>query len=110
MIIPKSARIPDEKIRDYLLRYQEKSDKSKFLALAGYTLSDYKLLIEDIREQFLPGEAVLQELTEDGELYRLRGTLTGPNGKQLQIRTVWLVEDEEGPRFITLVPDKIRRQ
>ena len=81
MIIHKSARIPIEKIRDYLLRPQVKSDKSKFLGLAGYSLNNYEQLIEDIREQLLPGEGTLQERTEDGALYRVRGTLTGPNGK-----------------------------
>ncbi len=109
MIIPKSASIPDAKVRDYLLKPQAKSDKSKFLGLAGYTKQDYQLLIEHIRGRLLPGEAVLQERTEDGELYRLRGSLTGPNGTQLMVRTVWLVEKGEGPRFITLVPDNIRR-
>jgi hypothetical protein len=109
MTIPQSARIPDQKVRDYLLVPQAKSDKSKFLGLAGYTRQDFRLLIEHIREQLLPGEAVLQERTEDGFLYRLRGTLTGPNGTKLHVRTVWLVEEGEGPRFITLVPDNTRR-
>ena len=110
MIIPKNAIIAIEKIRDYLLVPQEKSDKSKFLALAGYSLNDYRLLIEDIRLQLLPGEAVLQERTEDGELYILRGMLTGPNGRQLFVRTIWLLEEDMGPRFITLVPDKKGRE
>ena len=48
MIIPKSASIPDAKVRDYLLKPQAKSDKSKFLGLAGYTKQDYQVLISSI--------------------------------------------------------------
>ncbi len=106
MTIPKNARIPDEKVRDYLLVWQEVSDKSKFLELAGYSRNEFIRLIDDIREQLLPGEAVLQEHTVDGALYRVRGTLIGPNGKELYVRTVWLDEQDGGLRFITLLPEK----
>ena len=109
MIIPKTARIPDEKIRDYLLLWQEVSDKSKFLELAGYSRDEFEVLIHDIREQLLPGEAVLQEHTVDGAIYRLRGTLTGPNGRELYVRTVWLDEQDQGLRFVTMLPEKRRR-
>lgn len=37
MIIPKDAIIPIEKVRDYLLKPLEKGDKSRFLAIAGYS-------------------------------------------------------------------------
>jgi hypothetical protein len=106
MIILKDALIPDSKIRDYLFRPQLKDDKSKFLGLAGYSVTHFRKLIEDIREQLLPGEAIYQERTIGGEIYRLRGVLTGPNGYELYVRTIWAVENGQKPRFVTLVPDK----
>ena len=56
-IIPKDAIIAEERIRDYLLVRQEEDDKSKFLALAGYSREDFWELVRDIREQILPAEA-----------------------------------------------------
>jgi hypothetical protein len=106
MVISKDATIPVEKIRDYLLKWIEKDDKSGYLKLAGYFRENYQKLIDDIRDQLLPAEAVLQEQRKDGELYRCRGNLRGPNGRELRVRTVWLVGEGTKPRFITLVPDK----
>ena len=106
MVITKDVTIPVEKIRDYLLKWIEKDDKSGFLKLAGYSRDNYQKLIDDIREQLLPAEAVLQERKQDGELYRIRGILRGPNGRELLVKTVWLVSEGAKPRFITLVPDK----
>lgn len=109
MIIPKDALIPEAKFRDYLFRPQLKDDKSKFLGLAGYSFANFSKLIDDIREQLLPGEAVFQERTIGGDIYRLRGILTGPNGYELYVRTIWAVENGQRPRFVTLVPDKRAR-
>ncbi|HET6402427.1 MAG TPA: hypothetical protein VFH95_13665 [Candidatus Kapabacteria bacterium] len=106
MVITRDATIPIEKIRDYLLKWIEKDDKSGFLKRGGYSRENYQQLIDDIREHLLPAEAVLQERRQDGELYRIRGILRGPNGRELRVRTVWLVSEDAKPRFITLVPDK----
>ena len=35
--MPQDAIIPDAKISNYLLKYRDKDDKSKFLAQAGFT-------------------------------------------------------------------------
>ncbi|HWF43581.1 MAG TPA: hypothetical protein VG537_02960 [Candidatus Kapabacteria bacterium] len=53
MIIPKDAIIAEEKIRDYLLKPQDKDDKSGFFGLAGYSREDYWELTRDIRNQLL---------------------------------------------------------
>lgn len=34
----------------------------------------------------------------------IQGSLTGPNGTILQVKTVWIVTPSE-TRFVTLVPD-----
>ena len=106
MIIPKDALIPDSKIRDYLLIPLRKSDKSKYLSLAGYERDDHWELVRDIRDQLLPGEGIFQERKPDGELYQLFGTLTGPNGRILRVKTIWIREWTGKWRFITLFPDR----
>jgi hypothetical protein len=105
VIIPKTATIAIEKIRDYLLVPLDEDDKSGYLALAGYTRVDYWELLRDIREQLLPGEAEFQERNEYGEYYILVGRLTGPNGRILGVRTIWLHEISGDIRFLTLFPD-----
>ena len=77
MIIPADAIITEEKIRDYLLTPQRKSDKSKYLSLAGYKRKEFWELLRDLRSQLLPGEGSFQERIEQGDLYILWGILEG---------------------------------
>jgi len=105
MIIPQNAIIAEEKIRDYLLVEKPKGDKSQYLQLAGYIREDYWELLRDIREQLLPGVGVYQRTDKFGDYYLLNGHLTGPNGKRLGVRTVWLHESNGQIRFATLFPD-----
>ncbi|HET6400568.1 MAG TPA: hypothetical protein VFH95_04135 [Candidatus Kapabacteria bacterium] len=107
-LIPKDAIIAEEKIRDYLLVPQEKGDKSKFLALAGYSKANHWELLRDIREPLLPGEAEFQEHRHNEDVYRLPGILRGPNGVRLAVRTIWAVNFFQEIRFITLLPDNNR--
>jgi len=109
-IIPKDAIIAEEKIRDYLLVWQEEDDKSQFLALAGYTREDFEQLRRDIREQFLPGEGRFQKLTRFGERFELEGVLRGPSGESLFITTIWQRSPYGTWRFITLFPNKEGRK
>ena len=51
MKLPADAYIDPRKITDYLLRPLEDSDKSAFLARAGYTEDNPELLLSDIRTQ-----------------------------------------------------------
>jgi hypothetical protein len=90
MIIPADAIIREEKVRDYLLKPLVTDDKSHFLTMAGYNREEYWELIRDIRTQLLPGEGQFQERREQGNLYILHGTLQGPNGRMLSVKTIWL--------------------
>ena len=82
-------------------------DKSQFLSLAGYALDDADRLLLDIREQLFPQEAEFQEETEYGPKYRIRGALTGPNGRTLRVLTIWMKENATNQtKFVTLFPDK----
>ena len=59
--------------------------------------------------QLLIREAVLIQVNEFGNLYEIKGKLNGPNGKSLQVRSIWM--DEHGTKltkFITMYPLKNR--
>ena len=82
-------------------------DKSGFLALAGYSLTNWRLLERELRRQVEEGDALLIRTTQYGEMYHVIGHLRGPNGRLLNVITVWVVLQATGEtRFVTLVPDK----
>jgi hypothetical protein len=109
MKLPGDAQITHEKLTQYLLTLRKRNDKSLWLAQAGYTLEQWQVLENDLRDQILSADATLIENTEYGQMYEIRGNLTGPNGKNLPVCTIWLTETETGnTKFITMYPDKRR--
>jgi len=108
MRLPRDTVIAREKVTGYLLRWREEGDKSAFLARAGYTLENAERLMADIREQLMTCEAEHIEDTEYGPKYRIRATLTGPNGRALRVVTIWMADEAAGVmKFLTLYPEKI---
>ena len=110
MRLPANAVIAQEKLTEYLLQQQARGDKSAFLARAGYTPQRPEQLLHDLRSQILTREAERLEANAFGQYYEIRGTLRGPNGVELLVRTIWMTEHLSGiAKFITLIPD-IRRK
>lgn len=106
MKLPVNATIAPEKLTEYLLRHQVENDKSGFLALGGYALENAERLMSDLRTQILPLDAGFFDQTEYGPKYRIHGKLTGPNGRALNIVSIWMKEDATGEtKFVTLFPD-----
>lgn len=107
MKLPSTALIASDKIKRYLLSSRRRNDKSKWLAKAGYKQEDWQRLEKDLRIQILSLDAVLTEETKYGQMYEIKGTLVGPNGKSLSVRTIWMNEYESKlTKFITMYPDK----
>jgi Domain of unknown function (DUF6883) len=107
MKLPANTIIARRKLDEYLLRHRDEDDKSAFLALAGYTLENVDRLMNDLRTGLLPLDAEPFDQTDYGPKYRIRGTLTGPNGRVLRVVSVWMKEDATGEtKFVTLFPDR----
>ena len=107
MKLQAEAIITKEKITGYLLKWRPDNDKSQFLRQAGYTQASWRNLLEDIRKQILPLEAVFLQNTVYGGLWKIRGTLKVPNGVTIRVVTIWMHEKyTELTKFITLFPDK----
>jgi len=110
MKLPKDALISDEKLTRYLLAPKKRNDKSKWLANAGYVPETWSILKNDLKTQVLPRDASLAESSSYGETYKIRTRLKGPNGKTLEVCTIWMVEKAtETTKFITMYPDKRSR-
>jgi hypothetical protein len=78
------------------------------LAQAGYSQENWQQLEIDLRSQILPLPAVLSDTSNQfGDVYEIRGVLTGTTGVFLKVFTIWMVEYETAEtKFITLYPDK----
>ena len=107
MRLPPDAIIAQEKMRDYLLQWRPENDKSQFLAQAGYTKQHAHRLADDIRGQLLNLEAEFEGTTEYGDMYRIVGSLVGPNGRALRVKSIWMIESAtKKTKFITLYAAK----
>ncbi len=107
MKIPSDAIIADEKITGYLLVPREQDDKSKFLAQAGFTQENPKLLQAAIRQLADSTLATKDRDNEYGVFYRVTGELIGLNQRNLPVITVWLQRTADRKfQFITLKPNR----
>ena len=107
MKIPKNAIIADAKLTRYLLVLRSRSDKSQFLAKAGFTLENANLLDVALRQLISANEAIEDRTDEYGTYYQVKGTLLGINGVNLEIVTIWLHRKIDFKfQFITLIPNK----
>ncbi len=101
MKLPSDSKISDNKIKEYLLKPKKRNDKSFWLGQAGYERDNWQVLKNDIMNQLLSKDATLVETTEFGQLFKLTGTIIGPNGKSLFVCTIWMKE------FSTGLTDKV---
>jgi hypothetical protein len=105
MKLPREAAIARAKVTDYLLVRQSRGDKSAFLESVGYSLINPGQLIADLHR--LAGETEATQVDENkfGRYYEVVGTLCGPAGVRLRVRTIWMTEHLSGyTKFITLIP------
>jgi hypothetical protein len=101
-----NAYVPPEKLRDYLLSetHPVGKAKAKFFRSFGFDETNLNGL-----EQGLKAIADLEEVVEVtttpyGTKYVIEGTLNTPSGQPARVRTVWIVEADQPPRFVTAFP------
>jgi hypothetical protein len=105
--LPADSQIATEKLTRYLLVPLVRGDKSAFLAMVGFSLANAGSLADALRNLLKDGEALPTENSLYGQFYEIRGRLTGPSGRALMVKTVWMTEHLSGrTKFITLVPDR----
>lgn len=107
MKLPEKTIIAPAKLKEYLLSQRKRNDKSKWLAKAGYRSEEWQKLERDLRSQILPIDAIPTDRTRYGQAFEIKGTLIGPNGTSLRVRTIWIKENEsKSVKFITMFPEK----
>lgn len=99
------AIIAPDKLSSYLLVSRPLDDKSQFLAQAGFTADNPEVLLSAIREHAASHEAVEDGENEYGTFLKVEGRLLGPNGRTLDVVTIWMRQTIDGTvRFVTLKP------
>ena len=90
---------------DVLRLLEDEHDEAK--ALFKKLEKDGEQLAQDIRDQLLWLEAEFEEKTEYGDVYSITGSLIGPNGREIRVMSIWMVESVTNEtKFITLYPKK----
>ncbi len=108
MKLPRDATIAPDKITNYLLVRQNRSDKSAFLERAGFTPANPTALIAGLAVILNEGEAQLVDENKFGQYYEIVGILHGPVGVDLRVKTIWMTERLSGTtKFITLIPIEV---
>ena len=103
MVIPPTFTLDVAKL-DYLLRPRAKDDKSRYLALAGFTATNPAALEVAIRSAAASSVAVCDRVNEFGSFYVIRAVLTGPNAFGLDARLVFHLRNDATWAFVTLYP------
>ena len=103
-----NAIIPIAKIKDYLLSDTHPSgkSKSKFFRMFGFNETNIPLLEQFLLKIAQSYEVKKVELSPHGKKYTIDGKLYAPVGKNVSVRTIWIIENnKDRPRFVTAYPN-----
>ncbi len=103
------AYVPKGKIEDYLLSPTHTVGRAKavFFATIGFSPSDPAALERSLLSTARHGEVTRQVTTEYGTKYVVDGWLHTPSGRQVAVRTVWMMErGHSAPRLVTAYPQE----
>lgn len=110
MKLPANAVIARQKITDYLLVRQNRSDKSAFLENGGFTALNPDALVSELAALCEQGDAQQVDENKFGRYYEITAILRGPLGTRLRVKTIWMTEHLSGTtKFVTLIPIEIVR-
>ena len=108
-----NAYIQPQKLTGYLLSetHAVGASKARLLRAFGFSKENVAML-----EQELLSIAQTQEVqdfipTEHGIKYVIDGDIETPQGRQLKLRTVWIIDTgQTTPRFVTARPLKLNQE
>lgn len=101
------AVVETEKVRDYLLSPIHPIGRFKvvvFTAL-GYDQAQWEILRDDLLAVARSGSSTAGQASLYGQKYEVDGILTGPSGRSMPVRTVWMVRSADRvPTLVTAFP------
>ncbi len=103
------AHIDSRKVTDYLLdlRHPDGGPKALFFLSFGFEPENPQLLVESLLEHGRVNKVARLQKKEFGTSYIVEGPLNTPDGRNPNLRAVWIIEEDGGaPRFVTAIPLK----
>ena len=109
MKLPHADRleITKAKVVQYLLSSTHRIGKGKaaFFSAIGFTIAHWKDLAHALEQHAQDNTVTFTDATAFGTRYVIEGSLVAPNGRELQVRTVWFIDKgDHAPRFVTAYP------
>lgn len=101
------AEIDPEKLRDYLLSTEHPHGrfKARVFGALGFRADRWEELESALRTQYLTQEAERVAVATEGQKFRIRAILVGPDGESADVVSIWFVRPGETvPRFVTAYP------
>lgn len=101
MFVPNAAQamIATPKITNYLLK---NPGKSKFFLAFGFTSAQWQVLRDALLQHVVAHEYATEIPIDDGVKYVVEGTLQSPDGRNPQVRSVWMIDrGRSSPRLIS---------
>jgi hypothetical protein len=101
MFVPNAAQavIVDPKITDYLLK---NPGKARFFLGFGFTPAQWQVLRDALLRHVVTHEYVKEIPLDDGVKYVVEGALQSPDGRNPQVRSVWMIDGgRSSPRLIS---------
>ena len=101
------AHVPLEKVTNYLLSetHAVGKSKAKFFRSCGFDEKNANQLVYGLLAIAQNVQVANSERSPYGTKYVIDGELETPNGVMIQVRTIWIIEKENGiPRFVTAYP------
>jgi len=93
------AVIADSKITEYLLKHPS---KAKFFLGFGFTLAQWQGLRDALLRHVMTHDYVKEIVLNDGVKYVIEGALPSPDGRNPQVRSVWMIDGGRSyPRLIS---------
>jgi hypothetical protein len=103
----KVAKIPIEKLEDYVLSEKHSTGKfkAKFFRKYGFDAYNVSLFKKSLGNIARSENVKSVQKTTYGTKYLLDGKINTPVGKMITVRTIWIIEkSEKQPRLVTAYP------
>ena len=107
LLTPPTPYIPPAKILDYLLAadHPDGSGKAAVLTRFGFNRAEWQNLAQALRIHGASHEVARTIRTPHGLKFIIEGALEAPDGRSLNLRTVWIILDGAAePRLVSAYP------
>ena len=100
------AEVPWRKVAGYLLNseHPDGSSKAAFFKRFGFSRSAWNVLATALRNHALENDVAAVVRTPLGVRYVIEGPIEAPDGRTPNVRSVWFLEGNLPPRFVTAYP------